>query len=80
MTIYSGNKVGIFPSDYKKVFLKIPIPRMNKMILGQKPPMKGGHTHNHKENAASRKRYRGKQKRHDWKEWWDKYAIPLELE
>ena len=60
MKIYSGNKVGIFSIDYEKVFYKFPLPGMNKMTLGQKPPMKGGHTHNHKINAYHRKKERQK--------------------
>ena len=67
MKIYSGNKVGIFPIDYGKVFLKVPLPGMYKMTLGQKPPMKGGHTHNHKRNAECRKLFKGLRLRKDWK-------------
>ena len=78
MTIYSGHKWGAFPKDSPYNWI---IDEFDPLCdTGKKLPMKGGHTHNHKENAASRKRYRGKQKRHDWKEWWAKYAIPLELE
>ena len=63
MKKYSGNKVGIFPIDYGKVFYKFPLPGMNKMTLGQKPPMKGGHTHNHLYNAYCRSVFRSKSQR-----------------